>query len=285
MKVAWVHPSWRDLVIEHLRSDAVAREQFLRQTSVYGALLAISIAGGADGTRKLPLLVGDSDWDALNDRLFALLPDLGDIEQIALLDHLTAAFTGLDGDVQQVELRALAGSVLERVYRLAEASPSPIGLPLLEAWLALGTCVGLPPDVAALKRTWAELVPSASPPLDDPRALQRFVDWLTLADLLGRRCSQTLDDLGFQMQSRPIISGFLEQVDASIEFIPIYESNPLIAAVMLIETLHPTSTARRLAAVLRPDPNFADPPSVHLPDHVEEIAPDVFDIERVLSDL
>src|ERR687885_217582 len=62
--VTWVHPSWRDLVIDELVLDAAARKEFLENCSVDGLLLALSTGGGRAGTRSLPLLVDDCDWDA-----------------------------------------------------------------------------------------------------------------------------------------------------------------------------------------------------------------------------
>ena len=56
MRVDWVHPSWRDLVIESLADDAAARRHFLARCGVDGAALALSGGGGAAGERERPLL-------------------------------------------------------------------------------------------------------------------------------------------------------------------------------------------------------------------------------------
>lgn len=76
--IDWVHPSWRDLVIDRLREDATERRSFLRRCGTYGALLALSGGGGVSGERELPLLIDDADWDALTDRLGELLRELED---------------------------------------------------------------------------------------------------------------------------------------------------------------------------------------------------------------
>src|SRR4051794_27688522 len=61
----WVHPSWRDLVIEYLVGNAAERAHFLEHMSIHGILLAISGGGGAEGTREFPLLVDAKDWSLL----------------------------------------------------------------------------------------------------------------------------------------------------------------------------------------------------------------------------
>jgi hypothetical protein len=83
--IDWVHPSWRDLVIEQLRADGDARRRFLGALGPYGALLVLSSAGGAAGERALPLLIDDADWDAFNDRLVELLRELDDLDLARLL--------------------------------------------------------------------------------------------------------------------------------------------------------------------------------------------------------
>ena len=67
--IGWVHPSWRDLVIDELREDPDARRRFLSVSAIDGVTLAVSAAGGSTGERTLPLLLDDADWDALGDRL------------------------------------------------------------------------------------------------------------------------------------------------------------------------------------------------------------------------
>ena len=74
MGIGWVHPSWRDLVINQLREDTAARCRFLGACGVHGTMLALSQEGGIVGERSLPLLVSHADWDLLGDRLRQLVP-------------------------------------------------------------------------------------------------------------------------------------------------------------------------------------------------------------------
>ncbi|HUJ08824.1 MAG TPA: hypothetical protein VL171_02255 [Verrucomicrobiae bacterium] len=69
----WMHPSWRDLVIEHLQSSRADRRRFLSRCGVQGILLALSSAGGGTGVRETPLLVEDADWKTFEGTIIALL--------------------------------------------------------------------------------------------------------------------------------------------------------------------------------------------------------------------
>jgi hypothetical protein len=209
MRVEWVHPSWRDLVIAHLAEDAAARAHFLSGCSPHGVLLALSLGGGGRGNRELPLLLGDRDWDAMTDRIYELAPELDARELSALLDSIGSAVALRDE--RSGEAKALARTVLVRIAKLWERAEAPIPLQALEAWLALarrvrpGSRGPAPPN---LERTWAELLPASAPDLDDLQAVERFADWLTLAHLLLVYRPEDLERFRFNDQAW-VIDNFL----------------------------------------------------------------------------
>jgi hypothetical protein len=180
MRVEWVHPSWRDLVIDHLSSDHDARERFLHNCSVHGALLALSLAGGHGGERELPLLKHDTDWDALTDRLYTLVPELERAELLGLMDALALTIHDLSATPTAPEANALATAVLARLTTVWRTAREPIALPALEAWSTLAGGLSSKPEPPAISVTWAELLPTAAPQPTDGANLERFADWLTL---------------------------------------------------------------------------------------------------------
>lgn len=84
----WVHPSWRDLVIELLAETRSLRQTFLEKCSIYGVFLALSIAGGGSGDRELPLLTEDDDWSILKKHLSKLAMSISNY-QVSLLINTT----------------------------------------------------------------------------------------------------------------------------------------------------------------------------------------------------
>src|SRR5262249_8672882 len=136
MKIEWVHPSWRDLVIDHLAGDDGARGWFLRYCSIHGAMLALSVGGGRTGERTLPLLRLDADWAVLADHLHELTPGLEDAELVGLLDAVALALHTVGEPQAHRELVALAAEMLGRLRRIWDARRAPIPLPLLAAWTA-----------------------------------------------------------------------------------------------------------------------------------------------------
>jgi hypothetical protein len=182
-RISWVHPSWRDLVIEQLRADGGARQRFLQCCSVHGVLLALSVAGGSGGERTLPLLVTDADWDALGDRVHGLIPELEPGELIAVLDAVREAY-GARLDAVRQELAALAWAVLARSRSPWQDDRRAIPLPELEAWFALGRVFPDRPPAPSLGTTWVELLPARAPAIDDREAVERMIDWLVLVEVI-----------------------------------------------------------------------------------------------------
>ena len=149
MRVDWVHPSWRDLVIESLANDPVARRRFLQRCGVDGAALALSGSGGTEGERERPLLRGDADWDALGDGLYHRCAELDEAEAVRLLQVLADAGDG-------PEVRALAALVLTRLGWGGKV----LSVDAIGAWSALAARLDPRPEPPAVAMTWLELEPA-----------------------------------------------------------------------------------------------------------------------------
>ncbi|HWF73253.1 MAG TPA: hypothetical protein VG186_07910 [Solirubrobacteraceae bacterium] len=246
MTVSWVHPSWRDLVIDHLSSDDDARTHFLRHCAVHGALLALSSAGGPGGRRERPLLKCDADWDALTDRLYDLAPEFEQAEEIGVLEALRSP-RGRRDTPDRAEAEALSRAVLARLAGVWKASRAPIALPLLEAWLAAGERLSPPPPVPDLGVTWAELLPAAAPDLSDRASLERFADWLTLADLVGAYDPAVLDGLGFPGTADRYCEDFLHALERDLARVPARSVDQVTRALGAMSSVLPRLAYRAYA--------------------------------------
>jgi len=76
--VTWIHPSCQDLTIEELARSAKDRHRFLTHCARDGLEKALSVAGGSEGKRILPLLITDDDWQLLGKRCISLLGSTND---------------------------------------------------------------------------------------------------------------------------------------------------------------------------------------------------------------
>jgi hypothetical protein len=215
-----VHPTWRDLVIERLAGDADLRQHFLARCGPHGVVLALSVAGGAAGERVLPLIGGDGDWDALGDRIYALLPELDHAELAAVLRAiLGAARTATEDWRAAGEARGLARMALERSASLWAAAGTPVLLDCVDAWLSLSDHLAAPVPPDFLGPTWAELLPAGLPDPEDLVEVQRFSDWVTLCELLGEFSREALEQFGFTEEHDALIHRYRELPHPRSEFL------------------------------------------------------------------
>jgi hypothetical protein len=206
-------------VIDELAADPDARRSFLQHCSLDGLLLALSHAGGLAGTRSLPLLVDDADWDAAAGRIHELVPDIDDAGLLRLLASLEAAIDRADARAA-AELHALATTALGRLpgcWRSSSALPDP---EVLGKWLDLAARLPEPAVSLDVERIWELVVPPAVTPYT-AREAEEYVRWLRLAAALTQRSPDLVAQLGFpeaytaQLDALVAISAHYDGVAAS----------------------------------------------------------------------
>ena len=173
MRVEWVHPSWRDLVIDALSADAAERRAFLEACELPGIELALSTGGGATGGRTLPLLAADEDWDALGDAVHQLCRDASQPELARLLGALETAVYAAPTLRAEGELRALAELALDTVRRRMEAAGAVWEPGALEAWFVLARRVDKQIAAPDMGPTAGALRPAAVD-ADDDESVRRL---------------------------------------------------------------------------------------------------------------
>jgi hypothetical protein len=277
--VTWVHPSWRDLVIDELAADDQARRGFLHACSIQGVSLALSSGGGGSGERVLPLLQHDADWDAVTDRIVTLLPELERSETTLLLQALNDAVEAAPAPAR-LEVEALAGEMLTRLDTAwrTNASSTPVGL--LAAWLTLAGRLRERPETPTLliAATWIDLVPGACPDLSDPGELAELDEWLALAELLMTNAPEALQRLRFpgaQIAVLQAIIGAATELSASDLEPPTRAL--LLRALRRIARVVPTldhdayEAAAHLAQIARPASSEPEPPRHDLSPELERL--------------
>jgi hypothetical protein len=275
--VTWIHPSWRDLVIDDLAADGWARRRFLERSSLDGLLLALSTGGGTAGERSLPLLQADEDWDTIADRLHTLIPELADDELFRLLAALRETFRIGPAD----ELRALARTALHAAVARLRGVPS---LSLLDVWLGLATVAGRPEgDTPDVRLAWIEYLPTSRVDVTDPVALRELDEWLRLVAILRTHDPDALDRFGFPARQTEAIDGFL----ADAMRLPHDAATAGLAAAcadrLAVVARRYDVRARLLAAALRRRADEEEP----VPEPTPTFAPadEVALVARILADL
>jgi hypothetical protein len=289
--IGWVHPSWRDLVIDELSGDSQARRRFLAAAGVQGVTLALSHSGGRSGERSMPLLADDGDWDRLGDGLHRLVLELEDREiALVLLSVRDALTIALDAPAR-LEAEAIATDLLNVIARRCDGDRTPLNAYLVEAWYSLNTIAVRPAKPASLARTWAELHPGSPPdrPLDRVE-LNRLDEWLTLVETLGSNAPHELRKLGFFDRDQQLLPGLIAALERSAD----PDARPLVEAILArierVAPRHYDAAAQALQALELTAPEWWTPEDLAAPPTLEIVQPGrrTFtrtDVGRVLADL
>jgi hypothetical protein len=185
--VDWIHPSYRDLVIDELMFDFRKQARFVRNASSVGLGLALSEAGGAAGKRALPFLGNDASWEALEIRLLEILQmkNSRDVERLLrlLLNSLYSETLeeSTKGRVDNVLRKAL--STINGAYA---SSDSTLTIDALRIYLSARFKVGIELPVPNLDETWEYATYELRETLEGEGFIsQRVVDeWSKLAHMI-----------------------------------------------------------------------------------------------------
>jgi hypothetical protein len=104
------------------------------------------------------------------------------------------------------EVSALAALVARRLGRRWHRRV--VSVDALAAWAAVAARLAEPVEPPSPVPTWLTLEPNCAP--DSPAALERFADWLRLAELLVRHDPELLDGLGFPDRHTPVLAEFAQ---------------------------------------------------------------------------
>ncbi len=163
-RIDWTHPSWRDVVIEHLAEHPQARLQFLERCGSDGMELAVSTSGGADGDRRHPLLCSHDDWAALTERARLLVRSCHPDEHRRLLSALRVLVEEVAPEAPS-EQAALASAVLDATVERWDDEGEVVDARTLEVFyatteLVAPLCRG--PQLARMLASHAALLRSLS---------------------------------------------------------------------------------------------------------------------------
>ena len=289
--IGWVHPSWRDLVIDELSGDSQARRRFLATAGVQGVTLALSHSGGRSGERSLPLLADDDDWDRLGDTLHRLVLELEDREIARVLLSVRDALTIELDPAARLEAEAAATELLDGIARRCDGDRTPLNAYLVEAWYSLNAIALRPAEPPSLARTWVEVHPgsSADRPLD-PVELNRLDEWLTLVETLASNAPHELRSLGFFSRDQQLLPGLIAAMERNAD----PNTRPLVEAILArierVAPRHYEAAARALQTLELATPEWWTPEDIAAPPTLEIVQPGraAFtrtDVGRVLADL
>ena len=224
--IQWVHPTWRDLVIQTLHDNEYYRQPFLRSATLDGVLLALSTAGGKDGERIVPLLVDPADWASLEGAATSLIKS-GQLDAIqALLTSLdtlarSLRIDGPAGQVHKESFQAVLTSILLECTKRWNAGSDPIPILSLQTYAKLSVLIDPIPPVPSLKLSWIHYWDSAKMALTNrvttENGLGAVMSWFEYVQLVESTEPRFLTQSKFPEEYVAIVGHFLE-IELDLDF-------------------------------------------------------------------
>lgn len=153
--IDWIHPSYRDLVIDELIEDAKLRSAFIRGASLEGIKLAVSSTGGKSGERQHPFIRSAESWDILQERCLSLVRTQD--EQEELLETLADA-AGQDASPDnRRRWERLLWLVCNQVREEWSRRSEPVAAGELQAFAQARAQARPTPELPDLDRSWGSL--------------------------------------------------------------------------------------------------------------------------------
>lgn len=212
----WVHPSYRDLVIEELSSDSAFRMSFLRTCSADGLKLAVSDSGGAAGERCLPLMVEAEAWKALQQRAVELIRDASTEESCEILTCVATAVKSAKDDQANQRLSSLLAIACETAReKWDEECTLLVGTQVLAYGHATTQLSNLPkmPD---LRESWNHADRQLDDELrrqpDDHLDANRLEAWIQLVTAIARTEPRLIAKQKFPEEYRAKIRALLTRI-------------------------------------------------------------------------
>lgn len=179
----WIHPSYRDLVIDELTVNSELQLAFLRGISASGVKVVLSLSGGTVGQRQMPLMTTFEGWSTLHERCREIAEE-GDDHAIAVLCDVlsgTLGSTDVKGEEIAEHVERSLRSVAEISVAKWDASGGGIGLEaLLSFHAAIADLLPRPP-LPNIRPTWEQMTEQLLDVLKagftfEPDAVDRWVN-------------------------------------------------------------------------------------------------------------
>lgn len=217
--VDWMHPSWRDLVIDRLIAHQSSRRRFLERCGISGFLLALSSAGGATGGRDLPFLRSEEDWLALGEAVPRVLRS-GRFAAWRVLTSLQSALLGSTNSrpaagATKAQITHLAKSILAFLRKLWSAGEDCPSAGVLDLYYGVSECIAPLPQGPDLRLTWEGAWEAASADIAefDPKAMEMDLDglleWLQTATSIAENEPRFLRQVWFPSNYVKVLTPFL----------------------------------------------------------------------------
>jgi len=227
--ISWMHPSYRDLIIDELISDDDLRKQFLKNMTVQGIKLTISDTGGQEGRRRLPLITDSKSWELLRSRCIQISASLDAREQENLLTALSAAIQSSKKAEEVRQLKIILQAVCDAIRDQWNSTKVILDASALRSYCSASVLLSPLPPLPFLEPTWLAIYDEFQDDLDSCKSggkidLYLLESWTDLLDVIRINEPRFLRQIGFPKKFNDQIGELLGLINTELSR-ETYDSN------------------------------------------------------------
>lgn len=222
MRIDWIHPSCRDLVIEELAHEHDLQSKFLGAMSLQGIKLAISDSGGATGDRHMPLMNHRGNWDLLKGRCLDVIASGEQDEMTDLLTVLTSAATNTTDTEKKGHLCKTIASVCDAAKTKWDSNSSILSTEDLAAYCDASILLAPLASIPKLASSWERHLDAMKEAIEcgendqilNPRPIHK---WVAFTAVVHNNEPRFLRTVGFPWKLTADINRLIAVIDSELD--------------------------------------------------------------------
>jgi hypothetical protein len=219
--VDWIHPSYRDLVIEELAADDALRQRVLSSITLSGLKVAVSDTSGPRGEDKYPLIGSSLDWKLLEEGCVRLLEKASPSMAADALQVLASAAQSATNPSVRKELAQIIYSVCEAVRTRWDTTDTVFTADQIVSFCQSSLCANRLPGLPRFDRSWVTAEERVLRNLSqweqdgtvDPNVLH---EWTHLAIVISQNEPRFLRHRNFPEKYQDAMNRVLAVIDAEL---------------------------------------------------------------------
>jgi hypothetical protein len=194
-RISWMHPSYRDLVIEELIEDRELRLLFLSTTGLEGIKLALSVRSEENDEKFPSLVTEETSKSAINARILDIAEKAFEYQTKLLLEILIDAINELDK--KQIWLLETLMDVIHIINK--KWGNGKLSVSTLELFCEASELIQPLPPLPNFEPTWHSLKNEILIQFDEDKLLEPYSiqEWIDLIELIMKNEPRFLRQVGF----------------------------------------------------------------------------------------
>lgn len=211
-QITWMHPSYRDLVIEELTKDRDLRRVVLKTANIDDIQLVFSVAGGSDGNRSLPLLVDDESWDIISLRCSELATELTAWDLSSLIRSLSYVYQNSNPPKIKQRVLEIIKDVCENLLTKWNERKTLISILELRVYCNATLLINPLPPIPNLVPTWEYYSKSTKESL----TASNVEEWVDLVWLIFQNEPRFLSQIKFPENHLSFIQDLMGKLEGEV---------------------------------------------------------------------